>query len=82
VRGVELAGRHPSFPRSLRELAVLGEFDDAGIGVAAVSVADENVAIGRDQDRGGRVERVWAVARRSGLAQREQDLAVGLNLKT
>src|SRR5262249_22992722 len=77
VRRVELAGCTAFLSPGLDELAILGEFHDAGIGVAAMSVANENVAIGCDQYRGRRVERVRTVARRSGLAEREQDLAFG-----
>src|SRR5215471_16387619 len=76
VRGIELARSGSLLAPGLDEFALLGEFDDTGIGVAAVSVADENVAIGRDQNGGRRVEGVRTVARRSGLAEREQNLAI------
>src|SRR5215475_13019711 len=76
VRGVELARSGSLLAPGLDELAVLGEFDDARVGVAAVSVADENITIGCDQNGRRCVERVRGVARRSGLTEREQNLAV------
>src|SRR5262252_1828063 len=81
MRRIDLASGAAFLAPGLDEFAGLVEFDDAGIGVAAVSVADENVAIGRDQNRGRSVEGVWTVACRSGLAEREQDLAVGAELE-
>src|SRR5215813_10957759 len=81
MRGIDLASAAAFLAPGLDEFAGLVEFDDAGIGVAAVSVADENVAIGRDQNRGRSVEGVRTVACRSGLAEREQDLAVGAELE-
>src|SRR6266849_531198 len=55
--------RHVEFARSLAflaprfdELAVSGELHDAGIGLVAVSVGDEDIAVRRDDHVGGRVE--------------------------
>src|SRR5262249_8320204 len=81
MRGIDLTRGAAFLAPGLDEFAGLVEFDDAGIGVAAVSVADENVAIGRDQNRGRSVEGVRTVACRSGLAEREQDLAVRAELE-
>ena len=41
-----------------------------------MAVADEDVAVRRDQDGGRHIERVGAVASHAGLAERHQDLAV------
>src|SRR5216684_3796734 len=81
VRAVDLAGRAALLAPGLDELAGLVELDDAGVGVAAVAVGNENVAIGRDQRRGGRVEFVRTAARNAGLAERQQHLAVGAELE-
>src|SRR6266436_1951161 len=66
--------RHVEFARSLAflaprldELAVAGEFDDAGVGLVAVPVGDENIAVRGDNHVGGRVEMGSIVA---GLARR------------
>ena len=56
----------------LDELAVLGELHDARVGVAAMSVGDEDVAVRRGHDGGRRVELVRAAARDAGLAERQQ----------
>ena len=74
-------GAVPLLAPGLDELAVLGELHDPRIGVAAVSVGDEDVAIGRDQDVGGCVEdRGCVVAGDAGLAQGHQHLAVRAEL--
>ena len=62
-------------------LPSLGELHDPRIGVAAVSVGDKNVAIGRDQNCGRRVELVRAAAGDAGLAERHQHLAVRAELE-
>src|SRR5205085_6676835 len=59
------------------ELAILAELHDARIGIAAVAVSDENVAVRRGYDRRWRIELVVAAAGDAGLAKREQKLAVG-----
>src|ERR1700756_1033758 len=81
MRRIELARRRALLAPGLDELAVLGEFDDTGVGVAAMSIADENVAIGRDQDGGRRVEGVGAAARRSCFAERKQHSSIGAELE-
>jgi len=45
-----------------------------------VSVGDEDVAIGRDQDIGRPIEGLGPLARDSGLAQRHQHLSIGAEL--
>ena len=75
-------GAVPFVAPGLDELAVRGELHDPGIGVAAVSVGDEDIAVGRDQDVGGRVQEIVAlvVAGDAGLAQGHQHLAVRAEL--
>src|SRR6185503_14027571 len=53
VRRVELAGARALLAPGLDELAVLGELHDAGIGLAAMAVGDEDAAVGRDEHVGG-----------------------------
>src|SRR5882672_10219426 len=56
MRRVELARSRALLAPGLDELAVLGEFDDARVGVAAMAVGDEDVAVRRDQHIRWRVE--------------------------
>src|SRR5262249_10810443 len=81
VRTVDLAGRAALFAPGLDELAGLVELDDAGVGVAAVTIGNENVAIGRDQRRGGSVEFVGTAARNAALAKGHQQPPVGTELE-
>ena len=46
-----------------------------------MAVADEDVAVGRDEDGGGRVELVGACAGDASLTERQQELAVGTELE-
>src|SRR6516164_9316348 len=81
MRRVDLARPRALLAPSLDELAVLVEFDDAGIGVAAMPVADEDVAVGRDQHRRRRIEFVRTGAGDALLAERHQHLAVRAELE-
>jgi hypothetical protein len=45
VRHVEFARRRTFLAPRLDELAVLGELDDPGIGLVAVTIGDEDVAV-------------------------------------
>src|SRR5258707_13192281 len=81
VRAVDLAGRAALLAPGLDEFAGLVELDDAGVGVAAVTVGDENVAIGRDQRCGGGIEFVRTAARDATLAERQQQLTVRAELE-
>src|SRR5207237_920739 len=77
----EVAGRRPFLAPRLEDLAVLGELHHAGVRVAAVAVADEDVAVRRDEDGGRHVERVRAVAGHARLAERHQQLPLGVELE-
>ena len=81
MRRVELAGGDAFLAPTLDELAVLGEFHDARVGFSAMSVGDKNIAVGRDDDIGGRVESVLAVAGESRLAERQQYFSVTAKLE-
>src|SRR5262249_20704398 len=81
VRDVDLAGTGTLLAPGLDELAGPVELDDARIGVAAVAVGDEDVAIRRGDDRRRRVELVRSAAGDAGLAERQQHLAVGAELE-
>ena len=81
VRDIELARRRALLAPGLDELAVLGELHDARVGVAAVSVGDEDVAVRRDDDGGRRVEVSGPLPGDAGLAERQQQLAVGAELE-
>ena len=76
-----LARRGALLAPGLDELAVARKLHDARIGVAAMAVADEDVAVGRDEDRRRRVELVVAGAGDAGLAERQQELAVRAELE-
>src|SRR5262249_40389684 len=81
VGAVDLAGRAALLAPGLDELAGLVELDDAGVGVAAVTVGNEDVAVRRHQRRGGRVEFIRGAAGNARLAERQQHLAVRAELE-
>ena len=56
-------------------------FSTRAFEVAAMAVADEDVAVRRDEDGGRHVERVGTVAGHAGLAERHQHLAVLIELE-
>jgi hypothetical protein len=58
------------------ELAVRGELDDPGIGVAAMSVTDDDIAVTGNRDIRRSIEHVGTVACDPGFAKREQNLAL------
>ena len=85
MRAVEFARIHPFFAPGLDELAVFVELDDARVahrGAAArVAVGDEDVAVRRDRDFGGCVEKfVIGGPGDALLAERHQYLAVFVEL--
>src|SRR5262249_40693047 len=65
---------------TLDELAVLRELDDAAVGHPAVTVGDEDVAIGCDHDVGRRIERIIIGAGDAGLAEGHQHFALWAEL--
>src|SRR5215831_15360766 len=76
VRGVEFARSLAFLAPRLDEFAVAGELDDAGVGLIAVSVGDEDIAVGRHNHVGGRVEMGGVLAGLARRAERHQHLAV------
>src|ERR1019366_9412709 len=80
VGSIELAGGRALLAPGLDERAVFGKLHHAGVGVAAVSVGDEDLAVGSDGHGGRLVERIGAIARDALLAEGEQDFAVGIEL--
>src|SRR5438045_690265 len=80
MRGVEFARAGTLLAPGLDQLALLGELHDARVGVAAVTVADENLAVGIRDDRRRRVELVGAGAGDAGLAEPHQLFAVSREL--
>src|SRR5262249_6502598 len=80
VRGLELTRRGAFLAPGLDELARLVELDDPGIGIAAVAIGNEDVAVRRRDDVGRGVELVWAVAGHARLAERHQHLSVLVEL--
>src|SRR2546430_2164568 len=73
----ELAGTR-SFPTpGFEEPSVLRELHDPGVGIPAMSIGDENVAVGSDHNGGGAIEGILAIAGDSSLAQRQQNLPIG-----
>ena len=63
------------------ERAVARELHDAGVGLPAMAVPDEDIAIRRDQDGRRHVERVGAIASHPGLAKCHQELTVRAELE-
>src|SRR6266446_780308 len=76
VRHVEFARALAFLAPRLDELAVTGELDDAGVGLVAVPVGDEDIAVRGDDHVGGRVEMGGVVAGLARRAKRHQHLAV------
>src|SRR5205085_6179519 len=76
MRAVDLAGSRTFFPPGLDEFAVLGKLHDARIGISAVPVGNENIAVALHEDRRRRVKHIGAVARHAGLAERHQQSAL------
>src|SRR5215472_10757904 len=68
------------FAPGLDEFSVLRELHDARVRLLSVSVGDEDVAIGRDQDVGRPIEGLGPFARDPRLAQRHQHLSIGAEL--
>src|SRR5690242_2832509 len=58
MRHVELARSLALLAPLLDVLAILVELDDAVVGIPAVAISDEDIAVGRYQDVGWRVKRV------------------------
>src|SRR5205814_6655514 len=81
MRDVQIARARSLLAPRLDELPALVELDDAGVRVAAVPVGDEDIAVRRGHDRGGCVEFVLPAAGLAGLAEREQQLALGRKLE-
>src|SRR5450631_1238840 len=64
------------------EFAIARIFDDAVVGLVAVAVGDEDVAVRRDHDVGRAVELVIAIAGNAWLADRHQQSAIGTELQS
>src|SRR5262245_63482106 len=77
---VKLARTSPFLSPGLYELSVLRELHDPRVRIPAVSVRDENVAVGRSDDIGRLIEGVRAVAGDSNFAERQQDLSIRTEL--
>src|SRR5215471_8532630 len=77
---VEFAGPRTFLPPRLDELAVTRELDDAGVGLVAMSVGDEDIAVRRYDHIGGRVEMGGVLAGLARCAESHQHLAVGRKL--
>src|SRR6516164_7415372 len=69
-------GPDPFLPQVLSKLPSLANLT-MRIGVAAMSVGDEDVAVGRDQHVGRRIEETGIIAGHARYAERHQHLAVG-----
>src|SRR5580704_6897333 len=63
------------------EFAVARVFDDAVVGLFAVTVGDEDIAVRRNHDVGRAVELVIAIAGNARLADRHQQAAIGTELQ-
>src|ERR1039458_474811 len=69
VGSIELAGGRALLAPGLDERTVFGKLHHAGVGVAAVSVGDEDIAVGSEGHGGRLVERIGAIARDALLAE-------------
>src|SRR5262249_27449925 len=79
VRNIEFARAHAFPAPRLDELSVLVELHDSGIAgcrpSSAVSIRDENVAVGSNRDIGRSIELVEAGSRNTGLAEFHQEFS-------
>ena len=82
VRRVELARPRTLPAPGLDERAVLRKLHDAGVGVAAVAVGDEDGAVGRDDDVRGRAEVSGPSPATPALPSVINTFPSGLNLNT
>src|SRR5580704_14713500 len=64
------------------EFAVARVFDDAVVGLVAMAVGNENIAVRRDLDVGRYVELVIAIAGNARLADRHQQASIGTELQS
>src|SRR5262249_28464294 len=78
VRRAELAGRIAGLAPGLDELALLRELHDAIVG--AVAVCNENIAVGRRHDTGGRSEMILVVSGHPGFPERHQHPSIRAEL--
>ncbi len=81
MRRIELAWPGALLAPGLDEPAIARKLHDARVGIATVPIADEDVAVGRNEDRRRRVELVGTGAGDAGLAERQQELAVRTELE-
>src|SRR5262245_47375225 len=81
VKAIELAGALSVLAPCLDELPVFREFDDPFVAIRpAMTVGDEDVAVGRFDDVRWRVERIGSAAGDAGLSEREDYLAISVVL--
>src|SRR5215467_13464771 len=73
----ELTGTRSFLPPGFEEPPVLREFHDSRVRIPAMSVGDENVAVGSDRNGGRPIESIFAIAGDSSSAQRQQNLSIG-----
>src|SRR5215475_261927 len=76
MRRIELAGRRAFLSPSLYELAVLIKLHNTRVGVAAMSISDEDIAVWCGDHIGRLIEGIRAVAGNPGFSKREEDLAL------
>ena len=76
VGRIEVTRRSSFFPPRLDELAVFRELNDARVGVPAVPIGDEDIAVGGDDHVRGLIERVRPISGDASLPQRHQDLSI------
>src|SRR6476646_5503987 len=77
----ELARTVPTLPPGRNEFATAREFDDARIGVSAMTVAHDDVPVGGNRHIRRSVEHIRPVPGYTRLADRQQDLALGTELE-
>src|SRR5689334_9831437 len=73
----ELAGTRSFPPPGFEEPSVAGELHDSRVGIPAVSVGDENVAVRSNHNGRRAIEGILANTGDSSLAQSQQNLPIG-----
>src|SRR5262245_62015439 len=81
MRCLEVTGAIPFLSPRFDELSVLREFHYTSVGISSMPIADEDIAIRRDQDSGRLIKGIRAIAGHPGLAERHQDFAFRTELE-
>src|ERR1051326_4806065 len=81
MRSIELARTSPLLAPSLDELPILRELNDPCVGVTAVSIGDEDIAVCTDDHIRRLVESIRAIACNARFPERQQHFSFGAKLE-